>query len=404
MLIEKDLSLKNRLKDKVILLTGAGGGIGLEAAKAFGYMGAKVIIAEIDKQKLASAENTFITKFGENSADFYEIDLSDEKQIYRLVCYVIEKYGCLDVLFHNATITAMGAVEEVPVAVWDKSYAVNFRAPLLLTQLFLPVMKDRNSGTIVFVSSSGAAPFMGAYEVFKTTQVELCNTLFGELDNTNINVYSIGPGLVKTETAMKGIEVVSSRVGMTTEEFYQMNESHMLGVEEAGTGFALSVLMADQYNGQEIGSIQVLIDSGLQTKSNEENNKSKDHQKIIPIILDVVKVYKEQYSGWMERNIFERQWVLRDFKKTVGYSADQFLEIMQHIESIILNENDEQISSYFSHFEKLRMYYQRQYKLLQRYEKNPEKLKEYSKALQHYIEDIHNICTNFRCEDSHLKE
>ena len=53
MLIEKDLSLKNRLKDKVILLTGAGGGIGLEAAKAFGYMGAKVIIAEIDKQKLA---------------------------------------------------------------------------------------------------------------------------------------------------------------------------------------------------------------------------------------------------------------------------------------------------------------------------------------------------------------
>lgn len=177
MLIEKDLSLKNRLKDKVILLTGAGGGIGLEAAKAFGYMGAKVIIAEIDKQKLASAENSFITKFGENSADFYEIDLSNEKQIYRLVCYVIEKYGCLDVLFHNATIIAMGAVEEVPVAVWDKSYAVNFRAPLLLTQLFLPVMKDRNSGTIVFVSSSGAAPFMGAYEVFKTTQVELCNTL-----------------------------------------------------------------------------------------------------------------------------------------------------------------------------------------------------------------------------------
>ena len=58
----------------------------------------------------------------------------------------------------------------------------------------------------------------------------------------------------------------------------------------------------------------------------------------------------------------------------------------------------------FHDFEKLRMYYQRQYKLLQSYEKNPEKLKEYSKALQHYIEDIHIICNNFRCEDSHLKE
>ena len=155
---------------------------------------------------------------------------------------LIEKYGCPDVLFNNATITAMGAVEDVPIANWDKSYAVNFRAPLLLTQLLLPLMKNKNSGTVVFVSSSGAAPFMGAYEVFKTAQVELCNTLFGELENTNINVYSIGPGLVKTETAMKGIEVVSSRFGMTTEEFYRMNERHILGVEEAGTGFALSVL------------------------------------------------------------------------------------------------------------------------------------------------------------------
>lgn len=394
MLIEKDISLKNRLKDKVVLLTGAGGGIGLEASKALVYMGAKVIIAEIDKQKLTYAENTLANEFGKNSAEFYEIDLSDEKQIYDLVSYVEKKYGCLDVIFNNATITAMGAIEEVPITVWDKSYAVNFRAPLLLTQLFLPIMKNKNSGTIVFVSSSGAAPFMGAYEVFKTTQVELCNTLFGELENTNIRAYSIGPGLVKTETAMKGIEIVSSRMGMTTEEFYQMNESHILGVEEAGTGFALSVLMADKYNGQEIGSVQVLLDFGLLTTSDKGNNESKDYQKIIPMILDVVKIYKEQYSGWMGRNIFERQWILRDFKKTVGCSADQFLEIMQRINSIALDKNSQDISSYSYDFEKLMMYYQRQYKLLQGFEKDPEKLKEYSKILQHYIEDLKVICNN----------
>ena len=395
MFIEKDLSLKNRLKDKVVLLTGAGGGIGLETAKAFIYMGAKVIIAECDKQKMNDAENLLTNQFGDHSAEFYPIDLSDEKQIHRLVSYVEEKYGCLDVLFNNATITAMGAVEEVPIADWDKSYAVNFRAPLLLTQLLLPLMKNKNSGTLVFVSSSGAAPFMGAYEVFKTAQVELCNTLFGELENTNINVYSIGPGLVKTETAMKGIEVVSSRFGMTTEEFYRMNERHILGVEEAGTGFALSVLRADRYNGQEIGCIQVLLDFGLQSTSDQENSRRKDYQKISPIILDVIKVYKEQYFGWMERNIFERQWVLRDFKKTVGYSADQFLEMMQHIESIILDQKDQQISTYSADFEKLKIYYQRQYKLLQTFEKNPEKRKEYSNALQHYIEDLDVICNYY---------
>ena len=57
MFIEKDLFLKNRLKDKVVLLTGAGGGIGLETAKVFIYMGAKVIIAEFDQQKMNDAEN-----------------------------------------------------------------------------------------------------------------------------------------------------------------------------------------------------------------------------------------------------------------------------------------------------------------------------------------------------------
>lgn len=194
---------------------------------------------------------------------------------------------------------------------------------------------------------------MGAYEVFKTAQVELGTTLFCELENTNINVYSIGSGLVKTETAMKAIEVLSSRFGMTTEEFYRMNESHILGVEEAGTGFALSVLRANRYKGQEIGCIQVLLDFKLQATSDQGKSKSKDYLKIFPIILDVIKVYKEQYYGWMKRNIFERQWVLRDFKKTVGYSADQFLDIMQHIESIVLEQKNPQISAYLSEFEKL---------------------------------------------------
>ncbi|MGN9161924.1 SDR family NAD(P)-dependent oxidoreductase [Clostridium sulfidigenes] len=393
MLIEKNKSFKNNLEGKVILLTGAGGGIGFETTKALVYMGAKVIIAEIDKRKILCAQSALDSIFGKNSVEFYEIDLSDENQIYALVSHVKDKYGRIDVLFNNATIATMGTVEEVSIDVWDKSYAVNFKAPLLLTQLVLPLMKQKSSGTIVFVSSSGAAPFMGAYEVFKTAQVELSNTLYGELESTNIKVYTIGPGLVKTETAMKGIELVSSHMGITTEEFYEMNEDHILGVEEAGTGFAISVLMADRYNGQEIGAIQVLSDSGLLQKlDSSENTKSNDYQNIIPTVLNVVKVYKEQYYGWMKRNVFERQWVLRDFKKTVGYSADQFLKIMQHIQYVVNNEKIQEISTYSSNFQKLMEYYKRQYTLLQGYEKNPEKLKEYSITLLHYIEDLKTIC------------
>ena len=60
-------------------------------------------------------------------------------------------------------------------------------------------MKNKNSGTFVFVSSSGAAPLWGHMKYSKQLEDELWNTLFGELENTNINVYSIGPGLVERQ-------------------------------------------------------------------------------------------------------------------------------------------------------------------------------------------------------------
>ena len=173
MLIEKLENAKNSLSGKTVLLTGAGGGIGFEAARALLYMGAAVIIAEVDKAKGEAAAATLAEQFPTGKVEFYAVDLSEETQIYALHEYLIKRYGFIDVLFHNACMTPMGNVEEVPIATWDKSYRVNFKAPLLLTQLFLPEMKRQNKGTIVFVPSSGAAPYMGAYEVFKTSQVEL---------------------------------------------------------------------------------------------------------------------------------------------------------------------------------------------------------------------------------------
>lgn len=163
MLIDKKPNYGSRLQEKVILLTGAGGGIGFEAAKAFAYMGAAIIIAEINKEKGAAAAQYINSHFPAAKTEFYEIDLSEEQQIYTMYDYIINKYHFVDVLFNNATMTAMGNVEEVSIQTWDKSYRVNFKAPLLLTQLFLPEMKKKNSGTIIFVPSSGAAPYMGAY-------------------------------------------------------------------------------------------------------------------------------------------------------------------------------------------------------------------------------------------------
>lgn len=390
MLIEKKSSYKDSLKEKTILLTGAGGGIGYEAARAFAYMGATIIIAEIDEEKGMNAAQSLNGNFPHAKVYFHKVDLSEEQQVRELYAYMVRHYGFIDILFHNATITPMGNVEEVPIEVWDKSYRVNFKAPLLLTQLFLPEMKRRNEGIIVFVPSSGAAPYMGAYEVFKTAQVELCNTLSGELENTNVYTYSIGPGLVKTATAMRAIEIVAGKMGMSTGEFYAMNDSHILSAEEAGCGFAISVLLAKKYHGQEIGSIQALLESGLLDNSDPEtNNIISENQ--LQLIYRIISVYGEQYSGWMTRNVFERQWVLRDFKKTVGMSAEQYNTDMIHLKKELDGNNLLYISRYKSHFEKLKQYFERQYKLLQGFEKNPEKLKENSAIVMEWVDTLSEI-------------
>lgn len=371
---------KKTLDSKIALITGAGGGIGFETAKCFAIMGAKVVILEADKEKGESAER-IINSIYRDKAEFYHINLAKENSILKMKEYVLDKYGCPDIVFNNAAILHLGEIGKVHSNDWDNGYLVNFKAPVLLVNCFIDEMKKRNSGVFVFVSSSGAAPYMGAYEIFKTAQAELSNTLSMELENTNIYSYTISPGLVKTKTAMKSIEVVAQSMNISLEEFYEMNKEHIISVEDAALGFALSVLNARAYNGQEIGSIQVL--NGLENKN--ESYESCNFE----LLSRVIKTYEEQYSGWKERNIFERQWVLRDFKKYVGKSADEVYKIMKSMEKSkgILSADEYKL------LESLIVYWEHQYELLQGFEKNKEKLQENSNIIKGWILDI-KTCIN----------
>lgn len=379
MLIEQ-MAMQQALTGKTVLLTGAGGGIGFEAASALVFMGANVILAEIDAINGKKAEEEINRRFQTDRAQFYQIDLSDAAQIHTLYAFTKQRYGFVDVVFHNATVTPMGAVDAVDIHDWDKSYSVNLRAPILLTQAYLPDMKARKEGIIAFVPSSGAAPYMGAYEVFKTAQVELCNTLFGELEDTGVLVYSIGPGLVKTETAERAITQVAALMGVSIPEFYEMNQKHILDAESAGVGFALSIANAQKYNGQEISSIQALIDAGLMQEAQESQPQTEamDFEALIPLVARVVTVYEEQYSGWLSRNIFERQWVLRDFKKEVGLSAEQALYELGECKRLAAQENAEAVRAKKGVLLRLQGYYRHQHKLMLGYEKNAAKREEHA--------------------------
>src|SRR5512133_1515929 len=257
MIISK-LGLKpDALQGETVIVTGAGGGIGYEAARALLWIGANVIIAEVDQQNGRKTEVTLEKEFGKDRVLFVHTDVGDEASVTNLYKLSILAFGKVDAVINNATIAVLGQVKDLPIEAWDKSYHVNLRGPVLMAKIFLPDMIKRNHGVFSCVSSTGTA-FLGGYETFKAAQVHLANTLDAELEGTNVIAYTIGPGLVPTETASKAVAQLAPQMGMSVEAFFEMNKGAVLSVEEAGAGFAASIFFAEKFRGQEISSIQAL--------------------------------------------------------------------------------------------------------------------------------------------------
>lgn len=335
MIIAKGNLEKGVLSGRVAIVTGAGGGIGFETARSLLWLGAKVVIAEIDKTKGKNALDRLRNEYGKENIFFCHTDVQ-KKSIQKLHRFAVGNFGRVDIIINNAIVATVGAVHEVAAKQWDRSYGVNLRGPVLLLRYFLPDMIKRNEGTVVFVPSSGAAPYLGAYEVFKTAQVELANTLAAELENTGVLTYSIGPGIVKTHTAQRAISELAPRYGMTVEELFQMNASQMLSEEEAGAGFAASVVLAEKYRGVEIGSIQALMDAGIDTLKQEISEiQLSDEQKDVlsAAVREIKDTFSEQVEGWRHRNVFEKQWIFRDFKKNARAAPEHFIAMLEQFES-----------------------------------------------------------------------
>ena len=160
-------------------------------------------------------------------------------------------------------------------------------------------------------------------------------------------------------------------------------EDHILDVVDAGIGFAVSVLKADEYHGQEISSIQALNDFGGRPSAPAEDRAPADAASSRRELLDrIVDTFHAQYVGWQQRNVFERQWVLRDFKKYVGMPADAVEKALHRLKGELNRPLPRDL------FEKLLQYWAHQLKLLQGFEKNPDKRDAYSREIRAWMADI----------------
>jgi NAD(P)-dependent dehydrogenase (short-subunit alcohol dehydrogenase family) len=386
---------RGQLEGEVCVVTGAGRGIGLEAARSLAWLGAKVIIAEIDRQSGGAAADAVNAEFGEGTAIFVQTDVAATESVRNLLAVALSEFGHVDVVLNNATAFRMGPVTEVGIEGWDLAYQVNVRGPVLLAQAFIPKMVERDHGTFICISSSGAAPFMGAYEVFKTAQVELARVLDAEMEGCRVNVLTIGPGLARTPGSEEGIRVLAPLYNKSVEEFYMMSKEALLTAEEAGAGFAAAVVLADKFRGQEISSSAALNAVGIAVgKCNKLDAPSVNEIQwtlVRPLVDKALTDLEGQYKGWSEMIVFKRQWILRDFKKGAGMPVDQWLDGLRQMQVAIESKDATKLSYLNLPFDKLIFQYSHMGDLLNDYEKDPAKLKAGITAIEGWISTLKEL-------------
>jgi NAD(P)-dependent dehydrogenase (short-subunit alcohol dehydrogenase family) len=194
--LEKIGLSSSSLKGKVVIITGAGQGIGKELAIALSRLGASVVIAEI-KDTGAQVESSINSEGG--SALFVKTDVSDEGSVRELAEKSFEAFGKVDIVINNAIVTSFGSVLEQPLSAWDRVLAVNFKGALIMIKTFLPGMLERKDGAIANVLSNEGIPYLAPYSASKEALRSLTTSLVAELgEGTGVSVFNLAPGMVDT--------------------------------------------------------------------------------------------------------------------------------------------------------------------------------------------------------------
>lgn len=186
--------------DRVIIITGASSGIGRATALALTRERATVVLIARRKPLLTELEEE-IRKLGGRAASMV-LDLQQREHIEAMIRSTKENFGRIDVLINNAGFGFFGTVENTPASVVREIFDLNFAAPLLASQLVIPIMRAQGSGHIINVSSVAGKrglPLSGIYCATKFALNGISEALRLELKDSGIDVSIINPAATHTE-------------------------------------------------------------------------------------------------------------------------------------------------------------------------------------------------------------
>lgn len=187
------------LNQQVVIVTGAGSGIGRGTAQLLASEGARVIIAEINEQK--GAETASELKWDGAAVKFVRTDVADERSVQEMVGETLSTFGSIYGLVNNAGIETSADLTTTSTQEWDRILAVNLRGVFLCSRAAIPHMRKNGRGSIVNIASVHANfAFEGysAYDASKGGIVAVTRTIALENGPFQIRANSICPGHIDT--------------------------------------------------------------------------------------------------------------------------------------------------------------------------------------------------------------